>query len=88
MKKIYKYEILIQGDFYLDLPIQAEILSFQTQGETPVIWALVDPTNKFESRKFSIRKTGEVIDSRNSDIYIGTAQKKHGFVFHLFEVMK
>lgn len=88
MKKIYKYDIPILDDFYLDLPIQAKILSFQIQDETPVIWALVDPTNDPETRRFSVWGTGEVIDLKNSDIYIGTAQKKHGFVWHLFEVMK
>ncbi len=87
-KKIYKYVIPILEDFYLDLPIQAKILAFQIQDESPVIWTLLDPCNDVESRRFSVRGTGEVIDSKDSDIYIGTVQKKHGFVWHLFEVMK
>lgn len=87
-KIIYKYGIPILDDFYLDLPAQAKILSFQVQGESPVIWALVDPTNDVESRRFSIRGTGDEIDAKDSDMYIGTVQKKHGFVWHLFELMR
>ena len=90
MKTIYKYAIPILDEFMIKLPIWSKILAFQVQDETPVIWVLTDTNYPMEERNFSIRGTGNPIEggSVESDIYIGTVQKKHGFVWHLFEVAK
>ncbi|MBA7601789.1 hypothetical protein ES703_08870 [subsurface metagenome] len=83
---IYKYVVPSTGSFFdLELPLGAEILAFQIQANTPMIWVLVDPETVKEIRHFAIRGTGESMnDWRSTDIYIGTVQIPP-FVWHLFE---
>lgn len=89
MITIYKYPVPILDSFELALPIHSRILAFQIKDETPFIWALVDTCNDIETRTFSIYGTGKPIESKTiyHDKYIGTVQKKFGFVWHLFEVL-
>lgn len=89
MRIIYKYEVPINLSFFhLELPLEAEILAFQVQDNTPVIWALVDPKTVKEMRHFAVRGTGEAMnDWRSTDKYIGTVQMPP-FVWHLFETKK
>ena len=85
MKTIYKYPVPLD-EFELELPRGAKILTFQSQNNNPTIWALVDPLNKLEKRKFVIRGTGHpIMSNTNNDVYIGTIQTEMGLVWHLFE---
>lgn len=86
MITIYKYSVPIKDEFELELPQGAKILAFQTQNDDPMIWALVDSEKETGKRKFTIRGTGNPIESDmvDDDVYIGTIQKD-GFVWHLFE---
>jgi len=88
MMVIYKYIVPIDKPFFdLELALGAEILAFQVQNGTPVIWVLMDETFK-KTRHFAIRGTGEAMnDWRSTDIYIGTVQMPP-FVWHLFETKK
>ena len=84
---IYKYVVPIGKPFFdLELPLGAEILAFQKQDNTPVIWVLIDEHHiRKEFRHFTVRGTGEAMnDWRSSDTYIGTIQISP-FVWHLFE---
>lgn len=83
---IYKYIVPVKLSFFnLDLPLGAEILAFQIQDNTPVIWVLVNTETVKERRHFAVRGTGEAMnDWRTTDKYIGTVQMPP-FVWHLFE---
>jgi len=61
MRKIFKYQIPIQDEFELELPVGARILSFQIQYEEPVIWAIVDPDAEKEKRYFNLYGTGHLM---------------------------
>lgn len=92
-KKILKYSLVDNsGDEpkfvkELQLPVGAEILSVQSQGDIPQVWAIVDPEAETETRQIEIFATGEAIETENVNRkYLGTIQLKGGaFVFHAFE---
>ena len=86
-KEIWKFDVLLLGDFKLTMPWGAKILTFQMQQDTPRIWVLIDwdvAGNARETREFTIQGTGIdfYLDKGN---YIGTIQRNN-FVWHLFEV--
>lgn len=43
MRKIFKYKLKVEDKQRLSIPMDAEILSIQTQGNDVCLWALVDP---------------------------------------------
>ena len=87
-KTIWKFELEVTDNQYVNMPYGAELLSVQTQGTTPCLWALVDAKNPTEERHFEVFGTGHPV---NCDMgierkYIGTFQLSGGAtVFHLFE---
>jgi len=84
-KKIFKYELDITDSQVLMIPSGAEILTVQTQYETPKLWALCDPKRILESRIIYIFGTGNQIPEGNFK-YISTFQMRDGrLVFHVFE---
>ncbi len=84
---IYKYDVSVSDKFTIDMPINAEILSFQDQGGLLRLWAAVWPNSSTESRKFAVRGTGHEIDMDTVKKFIGTAQQLNGkLVWHLFEL--
>ncbi len=90
MLKVFKYTIPTTDYFSLNLPQGAQILTVQTQYEIPNIWALVNPNNPKEERKFRLAGTGHPIEESNKNlIYIGTFQLVAGsFIGRLFELNK
>lgn len=90
MKKILKYRVHIIDEFTIRMPKNARILSVQTQGTLPQMWALVDTNDELtEVREFRVVATGQQFDSFEQGWeYIGTFQTNGGgFVGHLFEVV-
>ncbi len=86
-KVIYKYELQI-GDNAILMPVDAEILSVQTQFNKPMIWALVDPKAEKEERCFEIFGTGHPVyyDMGVERKFLSTIQFHDGdYVFHVFE---
>ena len=92
MNTIYKYEIPIDGEFTLELPLGARILSVQAQPQDGLlmnndkvfIWAIVNPYNEKIKRKFHVHGTGNPLYDHYK--YIGTFQVYNGrLVWHLFE---
>lgn len=86
MRTIYKYDIFIQDVFTILMPIDAEILTVQTQYGSPYFWAKVDTNAEKERRRFCLFGTGHEIPPEKDLQYIGTFQVSGGsLVFHLFE---
>jgi hypothetical protein len=90
MKTIYKYPIVTTDRQTLLLPKDAEILSVQIQGDSPVLYAFINTKNKTKTaRVIEIFGTGNPIeeyDTIKSLKYIGTYQLQMiGFVGHVFE---
>lgn len=91
MKRIFKYDVPATDHFELELPLNAEILTFQSQRESFCIWAIIEEGLNDEKRYFRLAGTGHDLteDSTRIKKYIGTAQiAGGGLVFHLFELHK
>ena len=87
MKTVYKYPApLASQPFAVELPMTAEVLAFDQQGDELFFWAAVDPDDETETRTFRIAGTGHPLPSENMR-YIGTCQQMGGaLVWHLFEL--
>lgn len=89
-KTIWKFELETTDNQKIQMPVGAEILTVQTQNETPCLWALVDPNEAKEDRFIEIFGTGHPIGyDMDVDVdrkYISTYQLHGGsLVFHVFE---
>ena len=86
MRKIYKYELPVDGGIITIKQCIIKILSIQEQNGTPMMWAIVDPDNEVvEPLEIVAIGTGWKLPSR-LDEYIGTAQDEYGFVWHYFSL--
>lgn len=82
---IYKYQIEITSKQKVRLPINAEILTAQMQGDTLCLWALVEEGNSTEDRIIEVFGTGHPM-SDDARRHIGTTQMHGGaLVWHVFE---
>lgn len=83
MKTIHKYTIIgITDNYPVQMPVDAKILHVDMQYGMITLWALVDLSNMFENRYFSVYGTG--FDILKEGCYIGTV-KEDTFVWHIFE---
>jgi hypothetical protein len=89
MLTVYKYEIPLEDDFAIELPMGAKILTFQSQRDVPYVCALVDPAAPLFKRQFRLAGTGHPIEHDEKNLrHVGTAQfRGDTLVFHLFEVL-
>lgn len=86
MKQIWRFPFTINDIVKIEMPIAARILSCQTKGRSPQLWALVDTTAKTETRTFRVYATGHSIKTIETLEYINTFQiPELGLVFHIFE---
>ena len=86
MKTVWKYDLYPAEYTDLLVPSGAQVLTAQTQGGKPQLWALVDPDAALEPRRFVVLGTGHTY-SKPLGQYIGTFQLDGGvLVFHVFEV--
>lgn len=88
MLKVWKYKVVVGGQFVLEMPAGAQILTVQTQRGWPQLWALVDSEEeKKEYRLFRLCSTGLPIEGTRGELaYIGTFQMGGGdALWHLFE---
>jgi hypothetical protein len=85
MKKVYKYFCPVDDSIEIVLPIDAQILKFDTQNKYLCMWALVDTDKTDETRRFRIAGTGHDIDEQLKLEYINTFYFD-SLVFHVFEV--
>ena len=82
MKTIHKYMLVP----FTSMPKGAEILHIAKQDEFLRIWALVDPANELEERKFRILGTGWATAEEGLQ-HLATYQDGE-YVWHVFEVIK
>jgi hypothetical protein len=85
--RIFKYVLPHSdgfGNFSLNLPIGARILSIQEQSLVYVLWALVDENADASARTISMIGTGWEIRGPDTLVYINTIQQG-SFVWHFFE---
>ncbi len=67
----------------IEMPIGAEILTVQMQGDEPCLWAVIDPSHGKETRTFRWAGTGHLLGTVGS--YIGTIQMLGGgLIWHFF----
>jgi len=83
MVVIHKYPLSIVNESILLMPRGASILSVQMQRGEPMLWAMVDPSNKDHPRKFVFYATGNAFNSIGL-AYVATVQQGE-CVWHLFE---
>lgn len=96
---IWKFEFETENVFEIKMPKGAKILTVQTRMEKPCLWAMVNPEEEKELRKFRIFGAGGDASWSASDMekmnYIGIYQLSiknnmlmldGGFVGHLFEM--
>lgn len=91
MKTIWKFNLKVdEGAQEIPMPTGAKVLTVALQDSKPTIWAEVDPTGKFVTRRFCIYATGQPIDCSPADReYIGTVQIVGliaALVGHVFEL--
>lgn len=87
MRTVFKYPVPITDTFTLRLPDEAEVLSVAVQSGSVYLWALLDPSQATEPRRFRLAGTGHPI-TEELLIFIGTVLLHDGaLVFHLFEVL-
>jgi len=84
--RVYKYGVMAERTFALELPSGAAFLSVQTQRGAPQAWFLVDEKKTgTTTRKFFTVGTGHDLPPGPS-IFLGTFQlAADDLVFHLFE---
>ena len=86
MRKIYKYELPVDGGIITIKQCIIKILNIQEQNGIPVIWAIVDPDDEVvEPLKIIAIGTGWELPIGLED-YLGTAQDEYGFVWHYFTI--
>lgn len=87
MRKVFKYEVLVQdGVQTFDMPEGAHVVHVSDQRGQVCFWALVDPQAELVTRQFVIRGTGH--DVPHGAQYIGSAMQLGGaLVWHVFEVV-
>lgn len=84
MKYIWKYQLKLQPEQRIEMPVEAKILTVQVQYDIPCLWALVDPDLHKVLRDICIVGTGRQFDGLGE--YIGTFQRADGsLIWHVFE---
>lgn len=85
MRKIFKYPLKVEDVQMVEMPKGAAVLCVQTQGNTPCLWADVDPQAPKVCRSFVTYGTGHPMDDGQARHYIGTYQLRGGaLVFHVY----
>jgi hypothetical protein len=89
--KIYKYPLSLGQQYNictLKLPAGYKILTIQAQHDIPVLWALVDETQRKLSVQIAVIGTGYdfTFNEENAN-YISTVQLNDGnLILHFFEI--
>ena len=81
---IWKFPLEATDEQTIYVPRGAKILSVRTQGETPCLWALVDPDAEKEPTAVRIYGTGHDVPDDPGE-FVGTVFLHGGsLVFHVF----
>lgn len=85
---MWKYPLTAweSGQFGIEMPDGAELLTLQVQHGVPTLWARVNEARAKVRRMFIVVGTGHDAGSPNNK-YVGTFQVHDGaLIFHVFEV--
>lgn len=85
MKTVYKYQLMIQDETCIHMPVGAEILTVAEQFGVLCLWALVEPWGMPMERHLRIVGTGQEVNGIERAKHIGTVSMSDGFVWHVFE---
>ena len=84
MRTVWKFPLVMTDRQTVQMPMGAEILTVQMQGEQCCLWALCEPENVMRPREILIHGTGHPVGDITR--YIGSVQIYSGaLVFHVFE---
>lgn len=84
--RIWKWPLQIAVLQTLQVPVGAEVLTVQLQGDKPQLWAIVNEHAATQPRSFAIYGTGHPMPEQPG-FYIATFQTHDGaLVWHVFEV--
>jgi hypothetical protein len=72
----------------LRMPVSSRILSAQKQGDTPVLWVLVNPEAARENRIFYLFETGADLDVAGLHFVATIQLESDELVVHVFEDTK
>lgn len=94
MHTIYKYELEVTDEQYIEIPKFAKVLCIQVQNTgieaVPCIWVEVDSAQILERTRIRMYGTGHPMDeysryNRSEPIYLGTFQLEElHLVFHVY----
>jgi hypothetical protein len=95
MEKIFKYELEIKDEQFINMPSMHRILSVQEQNGKLCLWAIVEEGNKMCNQKILICGTGNLLSDGLIGFsygapygfminFIGTVQMPDGLVWHVF----
>ena len=85
-RKVYKYQLPLQEELKIPMPMGAKVLHFANQNEIPTIWVEVDTDEQDRAKTFFIVGTGHDIPTGKTVVYIGSALFAGGnLVWHLYE---
>jgi len=83
-RTVHKYPLGGYDQRTISLPRGAEVLTVQPQDNVLQLWALVDPTQPFETREVRVHGTGHWI-AEDVPPYLTTCQLPDwGLVLHIF----
>lgn len=86
-EEIWKFPLRITDSQIIAMPPEAVLLHLGMQGDTPTLWARVNPAYKPQGRTFFMAATGEELPGNvaRDGRYIGTVQTGP-FVWHYFDL--
>lgn len=85
---VWKFIVKLTDFQKIEMPADAEILSFKAQNGQLCLWARVDPETETEDRSFQLVGTGHSALQASNLKFIGSAQLNAvPLVFHLFELV-
>ena len=83
--KIWKFELPLEGDIKIKMPIDTEMLCVQLQRGTPCLWVECDSESPRVHWNFAWVGTGH--ETPEIGIYVGTVQLTGGdLVLHLYDM--
>lgn len=86
MKQVWKFELKLEGLQVVEMPLDAEILSVQPQGEKVCLWAFCDVAAQKAERIIVIVGTGHSAPDGYL-VHLESFQMHDGqLVFHAFEL--
>ena len=84
--EIWKFELPIDNRVDIEMPVISRPLSVTLQGDTPFLWALVDPSSGRQKTRFHVVGTGHSASHVNPSNFIDTILMADGaLVFHIFK---